>query len=72
MAVVQRVDVDGEAKSLALWTLEAISEACQAEGLASAHEIATAVDSLATFTAQHGTLISQPRLFGLWSRRLPA
>ena len=72
MTVVQRAHVDGEAKSLAIWTLEATSEACRAEGLASAHEIAAAVDSLAAFTAQRDTLISQPRLFQLWSRRLPA
>jgi ubiquinone/menaquinone biosynthesis C-methylase UbiE len=69
MTVVQRVHVDGEAKSLAIWTLEATFEACRAEGLASAQEIAAAVRSLATFTAQPGTLISQPRLFQLWSRR---
>ncbi len=72
MSVVQPVHVDGEAKSLALWTLEATSEACRAEGLASAQDIAAAVHSLAAFTAQAGTLISEPRLFQVWSRRLPA
>jgi ubiquinone/menaquinone biosynthesis C-methylase UbiE len=72
MSVLQRADVEGEAKRLALWTLEATAEASRAEGLASAEEIDSAVASLASFTAQAGTLISQPRRFQLWSRRSPA
>lgn len=69
MSVLQRADVDGEAKRLALWTLEATAEASRAEGLASAEAIDAAVASLAEFTSREGTLISQPRLFQLWSRR---
>jgi SAM-dependent methyltransferase len=72
MTILQRADVDGEAKSLALWTLEATAQASRDEGLATEQEIAAALDSLATFTAQPGTLISQPRLFQLWSRRPPS
>jgi SAM-dependent methyltransferase len=72
MTILQRADTSGEAKSLALWTLEATARASRDAGLASAQELARAVESLAAFTAQPGTLISQPRLFQLWSRRPPS
>jgi ubiquinone/menaquinone biosynthesis C-methylase UbiE len=69
VAVVQRVDAAGEAKTLALLTLQAIAEPIAAAGLASADEVAAAIEDLTAFTADPGTIVSGPRIFQLWARR---
>jgi ubiquinone/menaquinone biosynthesis C-methylase UbiE len=60
---------EGEAKALAWSTLDATAAAIQAEGLASAADLAAGLASLRRFTDDPGTLICGPRVFQLWSRR---
>jgi ubiquinone/menaquinone biosynthesis C-methylase UbiE len=63
------VRIAGEAKTLALITLEATAEALRAAGVASEDEIRSAIESLAAFTADPHSLIAGPRIFQLWRRR---
>ena len=67
--VVQGVAATGKRKTLALSTLHATADAIVAAGLASAAEVATAIDDLAVFTADDSTVIGDPRVFQLWARR---
>jgi ubiquinone/menaquinone biosynthesis C-methylase UbiE len=67
--IVQRVDSEGESKSLAVLTLQAVGEAVVDEGLATAAEVRTILADLEAFTADAETLVSQPRIFQLWRRR---
>lgn len=67
--LVQRADVDGEAKTLPLLTIEATADAIVAEGIASEDEVNAACASLAEFTNDPGTVVVGPRVFQLWSRR---
>jgi len=69
VAVVQPVSTQGEAKTLAWSTLEATAGSIVSEHVASADEVAAALDDLQHFTADPLTLISGPRVFQLWSRR---
>lgn len=69
VAVVQPVWTDDAGKALAWGTLEATRDAIITEGVASDHEVASAVAALQDFTANPDTLISGPRVFQLWSRR---
>lgn len=59
----------GETKRLALVTLEATADAIVAENLASKDEVNAALASLAAFTDDPNTLVSDPRIFQLWCRR---
>ena len=67
--IVQLAHAAGEAKTLTALTLEATADAVVAEGIASRHEVAAAVTSLTSFTADPATLIGSPRAFQVWSRR---
>jgi ubiquinone/menaquinone biosynthesis C-methylase UbiE len=69
LRLVQRVDAIGEAKTLSLSTLEATADAIVEAGLASVEEVNAAVADLATFTAEHGTVVGDPRIFQLWCSR---
>ena len=69
LGVVQRVDVAGEAKALALSTLQATADAILREGLASKTELEVALAGLAAVTADPTTIIGGPRTFQLWSRK---
>jgi predicted methyltransferase len=68
VSLVQPVH-QGEAKALALSTLEATADAILAEGVATAGQVTAALASLRQFTDDPGTLICGPRVFQLWSRR---
>jgi SAM-dependent methyltransferase len=68
MRVVQRADVDGEAKTVPLLTIDATADAMVADGIASEDEVAAARTSLAGFTKDLTTVIGAPRVFQLWSR----
>ena len=59
----------GEAKTLAWSTLQAVGDAILAEHVATAEELAAALASLRQFTDDPGTLICGPRVFQLWCRR---
>lgn len=69
LAVVQRADRTGEAKTLPYSTIEATADAIIGEGIASADEVAAALDSLQEFAADPGYLCGSPRLFQTWTRR---
>ena len=67
--LVQNADAAGEAKTLALLTLQATAEAIVAAALASAGEVTAAIEDLAAFTAAPDTVISGPRILQVWARR---
>jgi ubiquinone/menaquinone biosynthesis C-methylase UbiE len=69
LRLVQRADVDGEAKTLPLLTMDATAAAIVAEGIASETELDAARASLAAFTADPTTVIGGPRIIQVWSRR---
>ena len=61
---------EGEAKTLALSTLEVTADAIVARGPGDCGgELAAALASLRRFTDDPRTLICGPRVFQLWSRR---
>jgi SAM-dependent methyltransferase len=59
----------GEARTLAWSTLQAVGDAILAERLATADELAAALASLRQLTDDPDALICGPRVFQLWSRR---
>lgn len=67
--LVQSVDATGEAKTLALLTLQATAAAIVSAALASAEEVAAAIEDLAAFTAAPDTIVSGPRILQVWARR---
>ena len=69
VTVVQRVDVDGEAKTLPGSTIEATAEAIIREGIASTAEIDAALAALRDVSADPHSIVGSPRLFQVWSRR---
>ena len=69
LRLVQRADVNGEAKTLSLSTLEATADAIVEEGLASIDEVTAALADLAAFTADRATVVGDPRVFQLWRSR---
>jgi 2-polyprenyl-3-methyl-5-hydroxy-6-metoxy-1,4-benzoquinol methylase len=69
VGLVSPLHIADEGKTLALSTLEATMAAILAEGLASEDELNTAIERLATFTADPRSLIFGPRIFQLWWRR---
>jgi hypothetical protein len=66
---VQGVAAAGEAKALPVSTLEATAEAILAEGLATDDELREALTSLSAYAADPTSLLSEPRVFQVWSRR---
>jgi trans-aconitate methyltransferase len=67
--VVQPTFFSGEGKEIAILTLINISEAVLAEKLATRAELETAIEELASYTADERTVISMPRVFQVWGRR---
>jgi ubiquinone/menaquinone biosynthesis C-methylase UbiE len=67
--LVQNADAAGEAKTMALLTLQSIEESIVSAGLASSGQVAAAIEELAAFTADPETIIGGPRVFQLWARR---
>jgi len=69
MRMLQGISAGGDAKMMPLLTLEAIADSIVSARLASADEIASAIEDLAAFTADPGTTIADPRIFQVWARR---
>jgi ubiquinone/menaquinone biosynthesis C-methylase UbiE len=69
LSLRQRVHVDGDAKAIAEFTLEATADALLDEELATTAEIDAALASLTAITADPTTLIGEPRTFQAWARR---
>ena len=69
--MMQRVEVEGEGKTLPLTTIDATADAIVAEGIASPDELNAARASLEAFTADPHTILGDPRIFQVWSRRDP-
>ncbi|MGN6173987.1 MAG: class I SAM-dependent methyltransferase [Streptosporangiaceae bacterium] len=67
--MLQGISAGGDAKMMPLLTLEAIADSIVSAGLASADEVASAIEDLAAFTADPGTTIADPRIFQVWARR---
>jgi SAM-dependent methyltransferase len=67
--VAQGADAKGEAKTVILMTLRATADSLVRAGLASADEVAAAIESLAAFTAAPDTIVSGARIFQVWARR---
>jgi len=67
--IVQRVDADGEAKTLFVLTFSAIAGALVDEGIATGEEVDATLAGLEAFVADPETLVAQPRIFQLWRRR---
>jgi ubiquinone/menaquinone biosynthesis C-methylase UbiE len=69
MDFVHGACLDGEAKTLAFSTLEAVAPAILGEGLATSEEMNAALASLWDYTQRPDTLIAEPRIFQVWARR---
>jgi hypothetical protein len=69
MRMLQGISADGDAKVMPLLTLEAIADSIVSVGLASAGEVASAIEDLTAFTADRGTTIADPRIFQVWAQR---
>lgn len=69
IAVVQRVDLTGEGKTMPMLTVQATATAMLEAGIATQEEISKAVDQLQAFAADDTTLHGSPRLFQAWTRR---
>jgi ubiquinone/menaquinone biosynthesis C-methylase UbiE len=67
--LVQAVDSEGEAKTLATLTLEAVADAVVEEKIATAEEFDATLAGLEAFVADPETLVAGPRIFQLWRRR---
>ena len=67
--VVQPVEIEGEAKSLSLTTLDATADLIVAESIASRDEVEAALLDLERAVNDPGSLITGPRIFQLWCRR---
>jgi SAM-dependent methyltransferase len=58
-----------EGKQLALLSLEATADALVEEGMATEADVRAAVADLEAFTQDPHTLIGEPRMFQVWTRR---
>ncbi|MCU0494358.1 MAG: methyltransferase domain-containing protein [Chloroflexaceae bacterium] len=67
--LVQPVFREGAGKRIAQVTLERISSAVTAAGLATGEDLAETVAELAAFAAQPNTIVSLPRIFQVWGVR---
>ena len=72
LTLVQDAYASGEGKTLAHSTLEATAESLIDAGLASPDVVAAALASLARFTEDPDTVVGDPRIFQVWSRRPPS
>lgn len=69
LSLAQNVDADGGSKTMSLLTLQSVSAAIVAAGLATEAEVTAAIDDLAAFTAAPGTIIGGPRILQAWARK---
>jgi SAM-dependent methyltransferase len=69
LRLVQRAYCVGEGKTMAVRTLEAITDAVVAEEVAGPADVADAVADLRRFTADPSTVIADPRMYQVWARR---
>jgi SAM-dependent methyltransferase len=69
LSVVQRVDVEGEAKGLPHSTIETTAEVIVDTGVATAVEVEQALAGLQALAKDDVTLVGSPRNFQAWSRR---
>jgi SAM-dependent methyltransferase len=69
LAVVQRVDNEGEGKTMPYLTIEATAESMVAAGVASADEVTAALASLRPYLADTSSVVGTPRMFQAWARR---
>jgi trans-aconitate 2-methyltransferase len=67
--VVQPFSRQGGAKDVAMLTFSAIADELEAEGLASADEIARISRELKEFNQRSDTIVSLPRIFQTWGRK---
>jgi hypothetical protein len=67
--LLQGVNAAGDAKTMPLLTLEAIAGTIVSSELATPAEVTAAIEDLRAFTTDPGTLISDPRIFQVWTRR---
>ncbi len=72
LTVVQRADVEGEAKMIPHSTVEATADAIIEEGIASVEQVRAALASLIDFAADTESVCGSPRIFQAWSRRRAA
>jgi hypothetical protein len=52
-------------------TVEAAADAIIAEGVATAEQVRSALESLVAYAADPRTIVGSPRNFQVWSRRQP-
>ncbi|MFZ5677391.1 MAG: methyltransferase domain-containing protein [Pseudomonadota bacterium] len=69
-ALIQPFGRQGGAKDILILTFEAIAEGLAAEQLAGGDEIATIARELKEFAARPDTIISMPRIFQAWARKV--
>ena len=67
--IVQPIALHGEAKQLAAATIDAMTGAICAHGLATPNEVRAVVAELELFASDPTTLIGTPRVFQVWGRR---
>lgn len=68
--VVQPIFTSGEGKQMAVLTLTNIADSLLDEKITTATELRCAIDDLTRFSDDPRTLISLPRIFQLWGRRI--
>jgi hypothetical protein len=71
LTVVQRVNAEGEAKSMPYRTIATTREAILGAGIATEAEIDEALAGLAVVAADSSTIVGSPRLFQAWARKGP-
>jgi SAM-dependent methyltransferase len=69
LKLVQRAEISGPGKSMALSTLASTADAILAEGLATADEVDVALHDLGAYIDDPSTVIGEPRLFQVWARK---
>jgi ubiquinone/menaquinone biosynthesis C-methylase UbiE len=69
LEVVQRIETEGEGRSLPLLTIEATASAIIDEGVATAAQVEVALGQLRELVDDTSTIIALPRHFQAWSRR---
>jgi hypothetical protein len=70
LEVVQPAFRSGPGKRIASITMANIQEAVVQQGLASAKEVQGIVEVLDRFTADSRTILSLPRIFQVWGRKV--
>jgi hypothetical protein len=68
--VVQPFSRQGGAKEVATLTFAAIADGLEAEGLATVEDIARISQEMEDFNQRPDTIVSMPRIFQAWGRKL--